>query len=244
MTSNLDAVQAELRKLYDTGADLYKALYADPMPFKTGYQRWYTEARRVVAQLLPERLEDFTSQYERPKARREINYDTYRISDWLQNTRLSVGGTPLFDTDGRAASQLLIQLQILDAARLRFTSKLMDLREIVLADLYDTELEKALGLLKQRLLREAGVIAGVVLEAHLQDVAKAREIKIAKKAPTIGDLNDPLKNAGIYDTPTWRFVQRLADIRNLCDHKKDREPTADEVLEFIQGVDKIAKTVS
>lgn len=198
----------------------------------------------MVAQLLPERLEDFSSQYERPKSRREINYDTYRISDWLQNTQLSRGGTPLFDNNQRAANQVLIQLQILEAARLRFSSRLMDLRDMVIADLYDTELDKARGLLKQRLLREAGVVAGVVLEAHLQDVAKAHDLRIAKKAPTIADLNDPLRSAGVYDTPTWRFIQRLADIRNLCDHKKDREPTADEVLEFVEGVDKIAKTVA
>lgn len=36
MSSNLDAVQAELSKLYDTGAALYKALYADTASFKVG----------------------------------------------------------------------------------------------------------------------------------------------------------------------------------------------------------------
>ncbi len=119
----------------------------------------------------------------------------------------------------------------------------MDIREVLVADLFDTEIDRARALLKNKLLREAGVIAGVVLEAHLQNVAVAHADKIAKKNPTIIDLNDPLKNGGIYDVPTWRLIQRLGDIRNMCDHSKHRAPTADEVGDFIDGTDKITKTV-
>jgi len=45
------------------------------------------------------------------------------------------------------------------------------------------------------------------------------------------------------ETPTWRFIQHLSDLRNLCDHNKDREPTKDEVNELIVGVTKITKTL-
>lgn len=92
-------------------------------------------------------------------------------------------------------------------------------------------------------IRGAGAVAGVVLEGHLQRVATNHQISISKKAPTISDLNDPLKSAGVYDIPTWRKVQHLADIRNLCDHKKEREPTKNEVEELISGVGAIVKTV-
>lgn len=119
----------------------------------------------------------------------------------------------------------------------------MDIREVLVADLFDTEIDRARALLKNKLLREAGVIAGVVLESHLQNVARAHAVKIAKKNPAISDLNDPLKKCGIYDVPTWRLILRLGDIRNLCDHKKDREPTPDEVSDLINGTDKIIKTV-
>jgi hypothetical protein len=40
-------------------------------------------------------------------------------------------------------------------------------------------------------------------------------IKISKKEPTITDLNDPLRQADIYDIPKWRKIQQLADIHNI-----------------------------
>ncbi len=62
-------------------------------------------------------------------------------------------------------------------------------------------------------------------------------------AQPIGDLDEALKNAGILDVPDWRFIQRLGDIRNLCVHSKQREPTTDEVDELIRGTEKMIKTL-
>jgi hypothetical protein len=56
-------------------------------------------------------------------------------------------------------------------------------------------------------------------------------------------LNDLLKKNDIIDVPTWRFVQRLGDLRNLFDHKKHAEPTKENIAELIEGVRKIIKTV-
>ena len=92
--------------------------------------------------------------------------------------------------------------------------------------------------------RAAGSLAGVVLEAHLQRVATTHNIKITKKAPTIADLNDPLKQDGVYETATWRKIGYLADLRNLCSHKKDVEPTAAQVVELIEGVNWAVKTIA
>jgi len=41
----------------------------------------------------------------------------------------------------------------------------------------------------------------------------------------------------------WRFIQHLADIRNLCDHSKADEPTAEQVDDLVKGVGKIIKTL-
>ena len=68
-------------------------------------------------------------------------------------------------------------------------------------------------------------------------------IKVAKKAPGIADLNNALKEAGIIDVLHWRFIQHLADIRNLCDHNKKTEPTVDQVDDLITGVLKTTKTL-
>jgi hypothetical protein len=86
-------------------------------------------------------------------------------------------------------------------------------------------------------------LAGVVLERHLAQVCDNHSIKIAKKAPGISDLNDALKEANVIDVPQWRFVQHLADIRNLCDHNKKAEPTPEQVDELLAGVMKITKTL-
>jgi hypothetical protein len=83
--------------------------------------------------------------------------------------------------------------------------------------------------------RAAGALAGVLLEGHLQRLADAHRI-ITKKNPTIGDLNDPLKKNGVYDDIAWKKIQFLGGIRNRCSHKKDAEPTAEQVSELIQGV--------
>ena len=91
--------------------------------------------------------------------------------------------------------------------------------------------------------RAAGVIAGVVLEGYLQKVADNHDIKIRKKAPTVSDLNDPLKKEEVYDTATWRKISFLADIRNLCSHKKSDDPTRDQVQELIDGVNWVTKNV-
>ena len=119
---------------------------------------------------------------------------------------------------------------------------LSDVKGHLLAEIEDEELAVAQRLLKIN-LRAAGAVAGVVLEAHLQRVATNHSIRITKKDPAISDLNDPLKNAGVYDIPTWRKIQHLADVRNLCDHKKSREPTESEVRDLISSVAAIVKTV-
>jgi hypothetical protein len=57
--------------------------------------------------------------------------------------------------------------------------------------------------------------------------------------PAIADYNDALKEGGALDVPRWRAIQRLGDIRNLCVHAKDREPTKDEVQDLVIGAKKM-----
>ena len=119
---------------------------------------------------------------------------------------------------------------------------LQDITGHLFAELQDSELVAA-DQLKKVSKRAAGALAGVVLERHLQRVTQNHRISIRKKSPSISDLNDPLKNAGVYDVPTWRKIQLLADIRNLCAHQKNREPTDDEVDEIISGVNWVIKSI-
>ena len=112
------------------------------------------------------------------------------------------------------------------------------------AELLDSDLAAARELKKAKHLRSAGVISGVILESHLKSVATRHSVTITKKNPTISDLNDLLKNGGVYDVPLWRLLQRLGDIRNLCCHSKERDPREDEVEDLLIGTDKILKEVT
>lgn len=141
-------------------------------------------------------------------------------------------------------SRMEQQVYILKSARARLSSSLFDIKQLVAADLFDSELDAARSLAKGGFLRAAGAMAGVVLEKHLTQVCENRQIKVTKKHPTIADLNDQLKAAEVIDTTRWRATQYLGDIRNLCDHSKDKEPTADQIGELIEGASKILKTLA
>ena len=146
--------------------------------------------------------------------------------------------------DGKAAiPKFEQQKNILKSVERKFSSSLFDIKQIIQADLFDDELETAEELNKKGFIRGAGAIAGVVLEKHLKQVANNHSIRMIKKNPGIGDFNDLLKNNDIIEVSTWRFIQHLGDIRNLCDHNKEREPSKEEVTDLISGVRKMTKTI-
>ncbi|WP_455155954.1 hypothetical protein, partial [Sphingomonas zeae] len=78
----------------------------------------------------------------------------------------------------------------------------------------------------------------------LAQVCADHKIKISKKHPGIGDLNEALKAASTIDVPQWRHISMLADIRNICDHNKQKEPTELQVSDLIDGTDKVMKTIA
>lgn len=212
--------------------------------FKAEYQAWYSEAKVLIKQLLPDRLADFARHYEKPKPRKDISYENYRIEDFLQGLNVTRGWDKEKVVGPDAAiAHFRQQHAILNAVSARFESSLFDIRQLVQADLFDSELAAAQELLKNGFLRASGAVAGVVLEKHLLQVVENHGIPIRKKHPTINDFNDLLKQADVLDTPSWRQIQRLGDIRNLCDHSKDHEPTKEELQELIAGVEKFTKTL-
>jgi len=211
--------------------------------FNKEYQSWYSEALVLIKQLLPDRLLDFTKLFEKPKTRKSIEYGNYVMEDYLQDLRVTNPFGEKKVGPEAAIGQFEQQLNILKSIERRFESTLFDIRQLVQADLFDSELEAAKELNKNKISRGAGAIAGVVIEKHLAQVLINHNQKITKKTPSISDLNDHLKSSGVYDTPTWRKIQHLGDIRNLCDHNKEREPKKEEVDELISGVEAVVKTV-
>ena len=209
--------------------------------FDNEYEIWYSECLRAVKQILPERLEDFVKQYKNEK-RKEVNYETYGISDYLINLRITRGDFDVVIVDKSAALlKMKIQVSIIESLSKRFKSSLFDIKEVVQAELFDSELDSAKELCKKGFTRGAGAMAGVVLENHLLHVSMQHNLK-TRKNPTISNLNDLLKDT-VIDMPKWRFIQLLGDLRNLCDHERQHEPTEDEITKLIEGVNEVIKTV-
>ena len=264
---NLDRYKKDLEDLIAKGDQLLNALWLECFPdeqrealkdslgdkaedfigelpsFRDEYQLWYSEARSLIQQLLPDRLADFTRQYEKPKSRERITRETYTIDDYLQILALTrrKSGTSVVDFSA-AIPRFRQQLGIVKAVQGRFQSTLFDIRQLAQADLFDSELDAAKELVKNKFTRAAGAVAGVVLERHLKEVCSNRGVTVRKKEPRISDLNDLLKGANVIDTPEWLFIKHLGAVRNLCDHDKKSEPTADQVEDLIRGVEKITKT--
>ena len=271
MLSNLDRYKKDLDNLLNKGRDLQNSMnYAlDPdelsrsakkklgdkkgkeflktLPsFRDQYQAWYSEAKALIRLLLPDRLEDFVRHYEKPKGRKDLTNESYRIDDYLQGlgvTRQS--GLQQVKVVGleAASPHLRQQVAILTSVKARFESSLFDIRQLVQADLFDSELDATKELAKHKFNRAAGALAGVVLERHLAQVCDNHGTKPAKRKPTIASLNDALKGANVIELPDWRFIQHLGDIRNLCDHSKKSEPSADQVDDLVAGVIKVTKTI-
>lgn len=265
MTATIDKYNDDIKKLEDLGlimsidmsmrdseefSKLKKkdqdALKKYDGSFEKRYQEWYTESHTLIKQILPDRLAEFETLYKSEGKRKEINAVTYTVQDWLNGTRTGVNdftGERNFNDLAIATMRFQTQLGRLKSVKSRFKSSLFEIKQLVQADLFDSELETARELLKNGFLRGAGAIAGVVLEKHLSEVCSNHSIKVKKKNPSISDFNDLLKNNDVTGVPNWRFIQRLGDLRNLCDHNKKREPEKDEVEELISGVEKVSKTI-
>jgi|SRR5271166_313910 len=262
MPTNLDSFKGDLSKLISLGREMNfdlagrtfelellseeirEAIKERKDCFEKNYQRWYTEALAILKQLLPDRLLEFTQLYQWDSRRKQIDSTTYRIQDWLNGiTERAAFGPGNFDTQAVIYNLFKTQLEILESVQARFESSLFDIAQLVRVDLFDSELDAALELTKHGFLRGAGAIAGVVIEKHLAQVCANHNVLIRKQDPAISHFNDALKSAGVLDVPNWRQIQRLGDIRNLCDHNKEREPTREEVVELIDGVQKICKTL-
>lgn len=238
-----DAIHKELEALYKEGAELAVAFQkTTEKQFHYDYQSWYTKALKAVASLASDRHAEFRSYYEVDPKRKSLGYGTYVIQDFLKGVAPGSYQLREFDTRAEVIKCFLNQLSILNAIKSRVDSVLANIEGELYAEIQDNEVANARQLMKIS-PRAAGALVGVVIEGHLQKVAAAHGLKIAKKNPTIADLNDPLKAAEVTDTPAWRKISFLADLRNLCSHKKDAEPTKEQIEELIHGAEWLTKNV-
>lgn len=240
-----DEMRKELDKIVKERSQLMKLVEVDDiLGFGRLYQSWYSRALKLVSLLGPDRFEEFRSYYLIDPKRKTIDAGNYVIQDYIKaiGAPEDLYDRPRFETRVVISIRLTNQTDLISSLSSRIDGILADVEGHLFAEIQDEELKEAQKLTTIS-LRAAGAVAGVVLERHLQRAANNHNIVIKKKNPTISDLNDPLKNEGVYDTPLWRKIQLLADIRNICSHNKQREPTREEVEELIEGANSIIKTV-
>lgn len=203
-------MKKEIQQLLEEGHALLQLTGNDDkfLEFSAKYQNWYTKVLRVISTLTPERLSEFKGYYEIDQKRKHYTSSTYAIQDYIKGLGASKDrfGNAEWDHHNILGLRILSQINILSSVTSRIDSVLADIEGNLIADYQDAELATA-SQLKKTSLRAAGTLAGVVLEGHLQRIAKTYGVKVRKAHPTIADLNDPLKQANIYDTPTWRRIQ-------------------------------------
>lgn len=229
------------KKVYNELDEEMKEL-AKTHSFSIHYHSWYNESLRLIKQLIPERLGDFVSFYAPDKRRKGIDITNYTISDSLLGLEISRDGKKIVESvDGY--DLFLQQLYIVASLDNCFESSLFNIKELLQADIFDSELDGAKELHKNGFYRAAGALCGVVLEKHFAGVCALHNIKMKKATPYISDYNEKLKEERVIDHQTYLFIQRLGTLRNLCDHNKKQEPTKDNITDLINGTDKILHEV-
>lgn len=222
-TSNYDNIAKQAEKIVD---------------YRGSYQRWYSVASLLVKQAMPNRFVEFEVLYT-GSAKTKLDISTYGIHHHF------VGVRPIHLTEPsvHALGLFAVQTQIVDSIEKFLVSSIAHITSEIRFELSESELQTAQELVRNGHIRAGGAVAGVVLEGFLRDICINSNCIFTKKSPSIGDYNDKLRDSGIYDNSTWKKILYLSEIRNLSVHKKEREPTPDEVSELIREVDKIMKVV-
>jgi hypothetical protein len=243
-------IRSEIEELHRRGQRLHLMLLmqVEPAAYLKLRGEFAKPAKRspegsAKAKLLPDRYLEFRELHRLDKSPKTLDPTTYTISDFIQGIVVRDGlGQTKFAPGRVAATKVQSQVDILGSATERLDSSLTDITGVIEADLMDNELSSARELVKAKYLRSGGIVAGVVLERHLKRLIDNHGVTFRKQAQ-IAALNDALKKAKVYDVPQWRQIQRLGDLRNLCGHHGDREPTGEEVEELLLGVAKVTTTV-
>ncbi len=238
------AIKDSIVQLYNDGSEILKK-FSDDVKNKRAliiaqeYQIWYTKASIIVKEILPNRYDEFAECY-KCLNRKGITYSNFSIYDYITGVSC---GRQRFDPKATALIKFINQINIIKSISESVDNVLFNIKNSMELEILDDELLSSRKLWKKGYLRSAGALCGVILEKHFSTMLKNHNLKLSKKEPCISDYNDLFKQENIYDIINWRFIQHLGDIRNLCDHNKDREPTKDEVDELINGTDKVIKTI-
>lgn len=145
-----------------------------------------------------------------------------------------------FDTNPRVIKRLLpILIAAFDDFKNGF---LISFKQIVQAEVFDSELEQAKSLLQNGYKNAAAVIAGTVLETAIKEICLNNSIELDRKKLT--HLNDELAKVGFYNKLQQKQITALADIRNNAAHGDYDQFTQKHVERMIEDIERFLLTYS
>ena len=238
-------IEEELAQLLAQQKQILRSLedIKDIIEFRTVYQRWDTQSLKIVQTLSPDKYDEFVDYYLNNPNRKLLDSSIQDYIRGLGQARDGYTDELPFDPQELARIRFLNQLQVLDELSYHLDTTLADVENRLFAELLDKELEAAKAL-QPVSLRAAGALAGVVLLRHLHRMAANHAVTIPKPETTIRDLNDPLKQRNAYDFSTWRKIQLLGDLHNLCSQQRNGSPTKAQIEDLVLGVKSIIQSVS
>lgn len=120
------------------------------------------------------------------------------------------------------------------AAKEDFEGGLMtSVRQLVQAEVFDTELDQARELLTGGYATAAAVIAGVVLETAMRDMCS----KAGITPSSLNKMNADLTKTGVYNLLTQKRITAMADIRNNAAHGNTSQFQPQDVTDMIAYVE-------
>ncbi|EGQ8503932.1 DUF4145 domain-containing protein [Vibrio vulnificus] len=123
---------------------------------------------------------------------------------------------------------------IFDAAKEDFEGGYLNtLKQLVQAEVFESELEQAEELLASGYKIAAAVIAGVVLETALRDLCTENDIAHA----SLNAMNTQLTKQGVFNKLQQKQVTALADIRNSAAHGNPDQFTEQDVKNMIRDIE-------
>ncbi|MCT8869367.1 DUF4145 domain-containing protein [Shewanella xiamenensis] len=123
---------------------------------------------------------------------------------------------------------------IFDAAKEDFEGGYLNsLKQLVQAEVFDSELEQAEELLKSGYKLASAVIAGVVLETALRDLCSDNNIPHGK----LDTMNSQLAKQGLYTKLQQKRITAIADIRNSAAHGNPELFSETDVENMIRDIE-------
>lgn len=195
------------------------------------YQIWYTQTRHLVNDYVHERITEFDQIY----------------LDVIKCLKLEGGWGGIYDKSvyiNSWSNDFLNQLGILLSIPLVAEIKEKSLRNILTADIANSEIDEAEELYDEQHYRAAGAVAGVALERYLKTRCEVNSIEY-KKENSIHSLAQLLYNHDppLIDATVLNHMDHLASIRKNCAHanqisdeklRKDVRRLIDDTRGYVQ----------